>query len=455
MRAKHLFSLALFPLGKAFVGATQFAVHCQNDAQCASALTAGYRCVNAVCANSELTALGLNWLVGCLLIFFVSAVANSAGVGGAAILVPVFAYLFQFSVGDSVALAQIAILSGSVLNLTVIADKRQREDRDALLADFPLLSRMVPMVLAGSMVGIMAHKLLPEIVILFALTAYLVYTTYKLWFQLAGQVRRENSLLEQRRAEERELEATKARPSFKEPFFSAADELLAAELRECRKRSFWALVWDQRWAVGVCFLAYLFVVATNLLRGGRQFKSVVGIGSCSLAAWTVFFCCQFACVYAERTVRRAARLPDKLGLFSETLVEQLTEKSYVVGTVAGCLGIGGGIAINPILLAMRVEPETASVLSAFIVFFSTLSTSTQFAFIGAYSAGNAAVVSLFSGCGSYFGSRAVQGLVSRYNRPSILVGVLLALLAIAIVVLPLVGLLDLLEKPLGGFGLPC
>lgn len=455
MGVKQLVWLVFWILGRSFVNATQFAVRCQTDSQCASALTSGYKCVDSVCSNTELTTIGLNWMVGCLLIFFISAIANSAGVGGAAILVPVFAYVFELSIGDSVAMAQIAILSGSVLNLTVIANKRRKDNKDVLLADFPLLSRMVPLVLAGSMVGIMLHKLLPEIVILFTLTAYLGYTMFKLYYQLKSQITKENDSIEVQIMELRKLEATKARKSYKEPFFSVANELFESELKETQKRSFWSVVWDQRWSVGVCFLTYLFIVVTNLLRGGRQFKSVIGISSCSVYAWIVFFGCQFACVYVERTVRKAVQLPNKLEMFSEDLVEQLTQKSYVVGVIAGCLGIGGGIAINPILLAMKIEPETASVLTAFVVFFSTISTSTQFMFIGAYSLANVVVVSVFSGGGSYFGSKMVQSLVQQYKRPSILVGMLMVLLGIAIVVLPLVGILDILEKPLSGFGLPC
>ena len=80
------------------------------------------------------------------------------------------------------------------------------------------------------------------------------------------------------------------------------------------------------------------------------------------------------------------------------------------------LGIGGGLIINPLLLEMGYFPMVASALSAFVVLFTSASTSTQFLILGAFDLKNAVYVAFLSTTGSIIGCVFLRAVMKRYKR---------------------------------------
>lgn len=97
-------------------------------------------------------------------------------------------------------------------------------------------------------------------------------------------------------------------------------------------------------------------------------------------------------------------------------VPGLLFKSYCSGILSGMLGIGGGLIINPLLLNMGYLPLVASALSAFVVLFTSASTSTQFLILGAFDLKNAVYVALLSTVGSIIGCIFLRALMKKYKR---------------------------------------
>lgn len=91
-------------------------------------------------------------------------------------------------------------------------------------------------------------------------------------------------------------------------------------------------------------------------------------------------------------------------------------KSYCSGILSGMLGIGGGLIINPLLLNMGYLPLVASALSAFVVLFTSASTSTQFLILGAFDMKNAVYVAFLSTIGSIIGCFFLRVLMKKYKR---------------------------------------
>jgi uncharacterized membrane protein YfcA len=130
------------------------------------------------------------------------------------------------------------------------------------------------------------------------------------------------------------------------------------------------------------------------------------------------------------------------------------------------LGIGGGLIINPLLLSMGYIPLVASALSAFVVLFTSASTSTQFLILGAFDLKNAVFVALLSTIGSIIGCFFLRVLMKKYKRyvwfffliyrPSLLIWLLVILLVGSTIMLPIVSLekMDLTNKLLT-FNSPC
>lgn len=63
-------------------------------------------------------------ILGLLMIFFVSILTNAGGIGGGAILIPIYTFIFDFTVGASIPLSKATIFSGAVINILLSFNSR-------------------------------------------------------------------------------------------------------------------------------------------------------------------------------------------------------------------------------------------------------------------------------------------------------------------------------------------
>lgn len=135
---------------------------------------------------------------------------------------------------------------------------------------------------------------------------------------------------------------------------------------------------------------------------------------------------------------------------------ELLYKSYISGILSGLLGIGGGLIINPLLLEMGHSPLVASALSAFVVLFTSASTSTQFLILGAFDLKNAVFVAFLSTTGSIIGCLVLKAVLRKFKRPSVLIWLLLILLIGSTLLLPIVSVQKMdIGNNLLTFNTPC
>ena len=62
-------------------------------------------------------------ILGMIVIVIVAVLTNAAGIGGGAILIPIYTFIFDFTVGGSIPLSKATILSGAITNISLIFDK--------------------------------------------------------------------------------------------------------------------------------------------------------------------------------------------------------------------------------------------------------------------------------------------------------------------------------------------
>lgn len=129
--------------------------------------------------------------------------------------------------------------------------------------------------------------------------------------------------------------------------------------------------------------------------------------------------------------------PDQL--INSHLFRRLMPNSFIAGVLAGSLGIGGGLVINPILLKEGLAPSVAAGVSSVIVLFTSLSTTTQYIIVGAFDLWFAFYIIIASGIGAIIGNSVLKKLLRKYNKPSILVWILASLLIASGIVLPIIG----------------
>ena len=466
--------LASFLILVAAVSAADFHLKCETDSDCASALTTDYRCVSSVCKNESVTTLSLKSVVGIGLIISVSSIANAGGIGGGAILSAVYILVFHFSIGDSIPLSHATIFSGALMNFFVIAGKRTGDDRSQLLVNYRLVSAIAPLMLGGAMAGVLLNKLLPPIVVLTVLVVYLINRTYYFYFDTRMIQEKEQLEKELEQQQQKTLVRKDSQKIAREKFLemtsmssprtfegrdqrfaalnqSAPDELLLRHL-ESDEKSTWTLLRQYKPYLWLCAASCGIVLVTILLRGGKGFGSVIGIASCSAFSWVILVVSELALLVLstvstnlqirDRTIDlmalsnpfQAPNLPNAQGFILD---------SFKAGVISGSLGLGGGLVLIPLLIGRSFAPEVASAISGFIVLLSSFCTTTQFLILGAFDVRTTLVIIASSGLGSFCGSKLIHFFIQRYERPSILMWVVFAILLVSALVLPVVGILNL------------
>ena len=194
--------------------------------------------------------------------------------------------------------------------------------------------------------------------------------------------------------------------------------------------------------------SYLFVAVCSLLRGGHGVESVVKLDSCSDYSWAILGFSQLGLIlmmlFGNKSNQRALAYHPSL----EPIIKARTEKiklpvnvkivlvSFISGILAGTLGVGGGMIINPLLMQIGFDPQTATTLSKLSTFFSASATVCQYAIAGSISLRHTYHLGFLGMCGSLTGNLILAKLVAKYKRPSIVIWALLLTLGLSMVVYP-------------------
>ena len=106
--------------------------------------------------------------------------------------------------------------------------------------------------------------------------------------------------------------------------------------------------------------------------------------------------------------------------------------SYETGILSGMLGIGGGMIINPKLINYGLDPEISTAISATIVLFTSMSTTTQFFILEAFDFKNMVLIFIFSSIGCIFGNIILNYAMLKYKRKSFIIWILDLLLLLSL-----------------------
>ncbi len=116
---------------------------------------------------------------------------------------------------------------------------------------------------------------------------------------------------------------------------------------------------------------------------------------------------------------------------------------FLAGTVAGSVGIGGGLLLGPLLIELGINPVISTVTSNFLVLFTSSSTSIQFTLAGMMNINYGGICTFFSMSGSLIGTLTLHYILIIYKRESILVFVLVLVLVISSIILPIYSILQI------------
>ena len=150
---------------------------------------------NGYCEMNKLTKNFDASTIGTIIAIFVGAfIAAGGGLGGGGIFVPVFILLLDFDAKSAAALSQATIAGGSIVNLVMnFREYHPNENRSHRpLTDFNTILILEPMLLGGTVFGVLLNEILPDPIILVCLILVLTIALYRMIKKGRAQWRAEN-----------------------------------------------------------------------------------------------------------------------------------------------------------------------------------------------------------------------------------------------------------------------
>lgn len=133
--------------------------------------------------------------------------------------------------------------------------------------------------------------------------------------------------------------------------------------------------------------------------------------------------------------------------------------ALVTGALSGLFGIGGGLLLNPVLLQIGINPQTAAATSSFMVLFCASMSMVQFILLGMEGIGQASVYAGICFVASVVGLVVIERAIRKSGRVSLIVFLVTAIMALSTVIVTCFGAQDVLMQYTSGaymgFKLPC
>jgi uncharacterized membrane protein YfcA len=359
------------------------------------------------------------------------SLAAAAGIGGGGIIVAVLMFCGDMAPHDAVPMSKAVVFAGTVVSSGM--NMRKRAPDGSPLIDFDIVAAVVPLALAGTLVGVWLNsRVAPEFIVFVLIGTFIIMiaTTSQ---KLAEQI------LEESAWTGHEDESPRGQPAGGVAALLHED----AALRDARREKFREkLLKDERrnmtlvWSLAAllasvilggvlhkhmldCHLAIQSGTKVtcesallNLLFGNPH-HFLGGIHGMGLAAFPLVasgMCCLicFLIIY----VGFSARKPRGGEVTFESL--RYSIMAFVTGVLAGLVGIGGGLIFSPFMVWSGLNPHVAVATSTFCVIFTSTSTTLQYSLMGRIFFPLAVVYGLCNQFSSYFGTVFIHRIQDRY-----------------------------------------
>jgi hypothetical protein len=118
--------------------------------------------------------------------------STMGGIGGGGAVVPFTMMFFSFTTKEAIAISGFSIFVCSLARYIYTYNDKHPE-KDAVIIDYGLASIMLPAVMMGSMVGVLANVMLPSLVLQTSLTFLLIFLTFQSGFKARQIFTKENA----------------------------------------------------------------------------------------------------------------------------------------------------------------------------------------------------------------------------------------------------------------------
>eukprot|EP00308_Calcidiscus_leptoporus_P004460 CAMPEP_0119370574 /NCGR_PEP_ID=MMETSP1334-20130426/16928_1 /TAXON_ID=127549 /ORGANISM="Calcidiscus leptoporus, Strain RCC1130" /LENGTH=491 /DNA_ID=CAMNT_0007387667 /DNA_START=191 /DNA_END=1666 /DNA_ORIENTATION=+ len=376
-------------------------------------------------------------------VFLATVFASAAGIGGGAVLVPMFTLLGEFSEHEAIPLSLSTVFGASLFSTfgTYLWLKHPQQAHRPMIA-WDVATVLMPATLLGTTCGVFLNKVCPNWLIMILLVLLCAVTgkrtlsrACKAWekesktaYSPLSQVEKDGMAPSKDTSQTFELGSGEATAS--------ADDVRDALQHERLAES--GFPWGSAFNL---LRTWLVVMALSLLKGGHGSPSLLGVRCGTLGYWLVVLLNipvlgALSALSARRLLAQHRRRLELGYEYAEGDVQWDREKVVkypaivaCAAVAAGMLGVGGGMVLGPIFLELDLLPEVSSATSTLMVLFMSSSTVGQFIVFGMIDAEYAIFFGLVGGVlGAIIGTKGARALLQRTGRASFIIFFLAGLL---------------------------
>jgi len=408
--------------------------------------------------------------------------AAGGGIGGGGLYVPLLMIVIGFDAKEAVPVSQGCIVGAAIAHLILNAPKRHPL-KEIPVVDYAALLVLEPMLLTGSIFGVMLNGMLPSIAILIILVVVLSAGAWKTAKRAKRITANERKRISQERArgigEKVAYDTTKVgveNPGMQGlPIADKHEELVEVRPSVARMSGRQYIMWRK---LGIVLLLWVIVSVSVMIRGSSSGDySIAGIYYCSAAFWgltiaipaiEIGFSLFFGKLEIDRQKNSPAEEISELMQGEKAQLEDYKEVdwnwnnvfrymffAFVCGVLAGCLGIGGGLVLSPLLLELGFYPAVASAISGMAVLVTStsslfvygLSDKVYWEFVG--------LLMPFTFLATLVGKILIDSYAERNRKQSVIIWSVAIFLICCLIMLTAKGIADLLTNPDYDFSSPC
>lgn len=113
--------------------------------------------------------------IGCIFTLFIMFIANAGGLGGGGVIIPTVLAFYRFNTKNAIALSNVSICVSGLIRYFMNWKKKHPLKGFGTLVDYNYATLMLPLVIVGSVIGVIINIMIPEIIIVICLTIVVAY----------------------------------------------------------------------------------------------------------------------------------------------------------------------------------------------------------------------------------------------------------------------------------------
>jgi hypothetical protein len=125
------------------------------------------------CEHKHMFPMLAEEFVGSFFCIFIVMLANAGGLGGGGVAIPVGIAFYKFDTREAIAMSNASVFISSLVRFFLILKRKHPLKPYGLVVDYDIATLMLPSIIVGANLGVIANLIVPETIIIVGFTVIL------------------------------------------------------------------------------------------------------------------------------------------------------------------------------------------------------------------------------------------------------------------------------------------